>query len=212
MSDKIKNQYKNAYSQIEPRAEFLENLTITLEKEQATQKRSRIKMVKSAISAAACFAIVAIATLLVSNSGVLKNNDSSKEQPSTSDSVQSNIDNYGESLSISGLPIKIDDWDAKSMSADECAEFMENILCSDALSYILVSDSNIFTDAENADEDEIAGLCEMFSDCKSTDKAADDEERTYYMAVFEDGLIIKFNVIDDEYIEIPMKEIYLEIQ
>lgn len=212
MSDKIQNQYKNAYSQIEPRAEFLEKLTITLEKEQAAQKRSRIKMVKSAVSAAACFAIVAIATLLVSNSGILKNDDSSEESSASSDITQSNVDNYGESLSISGLPIKIDDWDVKSMSADECAEFMENILCSDALSYILVSDSNVFTDAENADDDEISVLCEMFADCKSTDKAADDEERTYYMAVFDDGLIIKFNVIDDEYVEIPLKEVYLKVE
>lgn len=212
MSDKIKNQYKKEYSQIEPRAEFLEKLTATLENEQALQKRSKINIIKPVASVAACFAIVAGAVVLVSNSGILKNNDNNDKRPSSTDSVQSNIDNYGESVSISGLPIKIDDWNAEDMSDEECAEFMENMLCGDELSYLRKSDSNVFTNAKNADDDEISALCDMFSDCKSTIKADDDEERTYYMAVFEDGLIIKFNVIDDEYIEIPMKEIYLEIQ
>lgn len=217
MSDKIREKYKNTYSEIEPRAEFLESLAQTLENEQAKQKRSKINMLKPIVSAAACFAIVAGAAVMISNSNLLSKPDDSESDIDndavSSSQLQSDIDNYGESLSISGLPIKIDDWNTEDMTAVECAEFMQTMLAGDELSYIMVSDSNIFTDADETDSDETEMLIEMFSDCEETDKAEyEEEERVYYMAVFEDGLIIKFNVIDDEYIEIPMKEIYLEIQ
>ncbi len=215
MSDKIREKYKNTYSQIEPRAEFLESLTQTLENEQSKQKRSAIKMLKPIVSAA-CFAVVAGAVVLLSNSNILLNPDDSQTE-SDNDSVASslsenNVDNYGESLSISGLPIRIDDWNTEDMTAAECAEFMEAMLSGDELSYILVNDTNVFTDADELNDDEIDELVEMFSDCEETDKTEyEEEDKIYYMAVFDDGLIIKFNVAQQEYIEISMKEIYLKI-
>lgn len=216
MSDRIREKYKNTYSEIEPRAEFLESLTQTLQNEQSKQKRSKIKMLKPVVSAAACFAIVAGAAVMISNSNLLSKPDDSESDIDndavSSSQSQSDIDNYGESLSISGLPVKIDDWNTEDMTAVECAEFMQTMLAGTELSYIMVSDSNVFTDADEADSDETEMLIEMFSDCEETDKADyKQEDRVYYMAVFDEGLIIKFNVAQDEYIEIPMKEIYLKI-
>lgn len=216
MSDKIREKYKNTYSEIEPRAEFLEKLTQTLENEQAKQKRSKINMIKPIVSAAACFAIVAGAAVMISNSNLLskpENSESDIDNDAVSSSrLQSDIDNYGESLSISGLPIKIDDWNSEDMTAVECAEFMQSMLAGDELSYILVNDTNIFKDADELNDDEIDELVNMFSDCEETDRTEyQEDDKVYYMAVFDDGLIIKFNVAKDEYIEIPMKEIYLKI-
>ncbi len=216
MSDKIREKYKNTYSEIEPRAEFLESLTQSLENEQAKQKRSKINMLKPLVSAAACFAIVAGAAVMISNSSLLSKPEDSESDIDndavSSSQSQSNIDNYGESLSISGLPIKIDDWISEEMTAVECAEYMESMLAGDELSYIMMSDSNVFTDADEADSNETEMLIEMFSDCEETDKTEyQEDDKVYYMAVFDEGLIIKFNVAKDKYIEIPLKEIYLKI-
>ena len=216
MSDKIREKYKNTYSEIGPRTEFLESLTQTLENEQAKQKRSKINMLKPVLSAAACFAIVAGAAVMISNSSLLSKPEDSESDIDndavSSSQLQSNIDNYGESLSISGLPIKIDDWNSDEMTAVECAEYMESMLAGDELSYILVNDANVFTYADELNDDEIDELVDMFSDCDETDKTEyKEDDKAYYMAVFNDGLIIKFNVAKDEYIEIPLKGIYLKI-
>lgn len=216
MSDKIQNKYIEEYKDVKPSAEFLDRLTQTLEQEQANKKRSKIKMVRRVASIAACLVVaVAAGVLILHNTKPSSTGDASSTTDSSPDTPNSSVNNsvniYGDNTAISGQPIKIDEWDTSSLTPEEYADAMAQMLSSDSLSYILKSDSNSFVGADRISDDEIASLSEMFRNATLTDKADDSAERTYYMAVFEDGLIIKLSAVSDSYVEIPSKDVFLSV-
>lgn len=216
MSDKIQNKYIEEYKDVKPSAEFLDRLTQTLEQERANQKRSNIKMVRRVASIAACLVVaVAAGVLILHNTKPSSTGDASSTTDSSPDTPNSSVNNsvniYGDNTAISGQPIKIDEWDTSSLTPEEYADAMAQMLSSDSLSYILKSDSNSFVGADKISDEEIASLSEMFKNATLTDKADDSAERTYYMAVFEDGLIIKLSAVSDSYVEIPSKDVFLSV-
>lgn len=216
MSDKIQNKYIEEYKDVKPSAEFLDRLTLTLEQERANKKRSNIKMVRRVASIAACLVVaVAAGVLILHNTKPSSTGDASSTTDSSPDTPNSSVNNsvniYGDNTAISGQPIKIDEWDTSSLTPEEYADAMAQMLSSDSLSYILKSDSNSFVGADKISDDEIASLSEMFRNATLTDKADDSAERTYYMAVFEDGLIIKLSAVSDSYVEIPSKDVFLSV-
>lgn len=216
MSDKIQNKYIEEYKDVKPSAEFLDRLTLTLEQERANKKRSNIKMVRRVASIAACLVVaVAAGVLILHNTKPSSTGDASSTTDSSPDNPNSSVNNsvniYGDNTAISGQPIKIDEWDTSSLTPEEYADAMAQMLSSDSLSYILKSDSNSFVGADKISDDEIASLSEMFRNASLTDKADDSAERTYYMAVFEDGLIIKLSAVSDSYVEIPSKDVFLSV-
>lgn len=216
MSDKIQNKYIEEYKDVKPSAEFLDRLTLTLEQERANKKRSNIKMVRRVASIAACLVVaVAAGVLILHNTKPSSTGDASSTTDSSPDTPNSSVNNsvniYGDNTAISGQPIKIDEWDTSSLTPEEYAAAMAQMLSSDSLSYILKSDSNSFVGADKISDDEIASLSEMFRNASLTDKADDSAERTYYMAVFEDGLIIKLSAVSDSYVEIPSKDVFLSV-
>ncbi len=213
MSDKIQSKYIEEYKDVKPSAEFLDKLTLTLEQERAKKKRSKIKLVRSVASIAACLVVAVAAGVLILNntkpSSTASSSTDSSEIPNSS--INNSVNIYGDNTAISGQPIKIDEWDTSTLSPDEYADAMAQMLSSDSLSYILKSDSNNFVGADRIDDDEIASLSQMFKNATLTDKADDSAERTYYMAVFEDGLIIKLSTVSDSYVEIPSKDVFLSV-
>ena len=216
MSDKIQNKYIEEYKDVKPSAEFLDRLTQTLEQEQANKKRSNIKMVRRVASIAACLVVaVAAGVLILHNTKPSSTGDASSTTDSSPDTPNSSVNNsvniYGDNTAISGQPIKIDEWDTSSLTPEEYADAMAQMFSSDSLSYILKSDSNSFVGADRISDDEIASLSEMFRNASLTDKAEDSAVRTYYMAVFEDGLIIKLSAVSDSYVEIPSKDVFLSV-
>lgn len=213
MSDKIQSKYIEEYKDVKPSAEFLDRLTLTLEQERAKKKRSKIKLVRSVASIAACLVVAVAAGVLILNntkpSSTASSSTDSSEIPNSL--INNNVNIYGDNTAISGQPIKIDEWDTSTLSPDEYADAMAQMLSSDSLSYILKSDSNNFVGADRIDDDEISSLSQMFKNATLTDKADDSAERTYYMAVFEDGLIIKLSTVSDSYVEIPSKDVFLSV-
>lgn len=213
MSDKIQSKYIEEYKDVKPSAEFLDKLTLTLEQERAKKKRSKIKLVRSVASIAACLVVAVAAGVLILNntkpSSTASSSTDSSEIPNSS--INNSVNIYGDNTAISGQPIKIDEWDTSTLSPNEYADAMAQMLSSDSLSYILKSDSNNFVGADRIDDDEIASLSQMFKNATLTDKADDSAERTYYMTVFEDGLIIKLSTVSDSYVEIPSKDVFLSV-
>ena len=213
MSDKIQSKYIEEYKDVKPSTEFLDKLTLTLEQEQAKKKRSKIKLVRSVASIAACLVVAVAAGVLILNntkpSSTASSSTDSSEIPNSS--INNNVNIYGDNTAISGQPIKIDEWDTSTLSPDEYADAMAQMLSSDSLSYILKSDSNNFVGADRIGDDEISSLSQMFKNATLTDKADDSATRTYYMAVFEDGLIIKLSTVSDSYVEIPSKDVFLSV-
>lgn len=216
MSDKIQNKYIEEYKDVKPSAEFLDRLTQTLEQERANKKRSNIKMVRRVASIAACLVVaVAAGVLILHNTKPSSTGEASSTTDSSSDTPNSSVNNsvniYGDNTAITGQQIKVDEWDTSSLTPEEYADAMAQMLSSDSLSYILKSDSNSFVGADRISDGEIASLSEMFRNATLTDKADDSAERTYYMAVFEDGLIIKLSTVSDSYVEIPSKDVFLSV-
>lgn len=213
MSDKIQSKYIEEYKDVKPSAEFLDKLTLTLEQERAKKKRSKIKLVRSVASIAACLVVAVAAGVLILNntkpSSTASSSTDSSEIPNSS--INNNVNIYGDNTAISGQPIKIDEWDTSTLSPDEYADAMAQMLSSDSLSYILKSGSNNFVGADRIGDDEISSLSDMFKNATLTDKVDDSAERTYYMAVFEDGLIIKLSTVSDSYVEIPSKDVFLSV-
>ncbi len=216
MSDKIQNKYIEEYKDVKPSAEFLDRLTLTLEQEQANKKRSNIKMVRRVASIAACLVIaVAAGVLILNNTKPSSTGEASSTTDSSADTPNSSVNNsvniYGDNTAITGQQIKVDEWDTSSLSPEEYADAMAQMLSGDSLSYILKSDSNSFVGADRISDGEIASLSDMFKNATLTDKADDSAERTYYMAVFDDGLIIKLSAVSDSYVEIPSKDVFLSV-
>ena len=173
-------------------------------------------MVRRVASIAACLVVaVAAGVLILHNTKPSSTGDASSTTDSSPDTPNSSVNNsvniYGDNTAITGQPIKIDEWDTSSLTPEEYADAMAQMLSSDRLSYLLTSDSNSFVGADKISDDEIASLSEMFKNATLTDKADDSAERTYYMAVFEDGLIIKLSAVSDSYVEIPSKDVFLSV-
>lgn len=218
MSDKIKQSYIDEFKDIKPSEDFLNRLTQTLEEEQAKKKRSNIKMVRRVASVAACLVVGVLAGVLILNSTKpTQSGDSSssavESKPDYTDNIiiENSANIYGDNTAISGQPIKIDEWETESFTAEQYAEAMEKMLSSDSLSYIMVSDTNNFVGADKLGDADIQKLADMFKNATPTDKADSSAERKHYMAVFEDGLIIKLAIVSEDYIEIPSKDVYFSV-
>ncbi|MDO4944904.1 MAG: hypothetical protein Q4E74_06865 [Ruminococcus sp.] len=200
MSDMIKETYKKEIEQINPSAEFLSSLTDTLEKEQAERKRRKITRLKIMITAAACITAVLCGTLSFMNS--FNGGPATADADSVSSPPKSEIEHKfdkADTDTMTSKPVNPSTMFNEDMTAEQCAELFLDKAENGELSYIKVSDSNVFTSAQDNDEQK-----ELLLDLMRTGKTTDsipDGEKTYYMAVFTDGKIVKLIVTDGKYIE-----------
>ncbi len=208
MSDTIKDTYKKEIEQINPSAEFLTRLTDNLEQEQAYRSRRKIIPLKIIISAAACIAAVlcgALSFMSYSNHVPVSANTDSIQSQSKS-GIEHKFDNF-DTDTITSRPINTSSLFNDDMTAEQCAELFLEKVDNGELSYIKISDSNVFTSAPDD-----SGQRDLLLDLLSSGKSADsipDGEKTYYMAVFSDGQIVKLIVTDGKYIEFSGTNKYL---
>lgn len=219
MSDKFEKDYKKIGGQIEPSDEFRRRLTVTLEQEQHLQdakKNSKNRSVgirAALLSAAACLAIaaggLAWSGLSSDHVTVVQGDSQSSSDPTAAADVQTPL--IAEH-SLNAAVIGSGSWHEPGMTADECIALLSSRLKDgDDLSYLSVSDTNVFTGAEQADELQIAELAELLSSAEESAETGGGEA-VYYMAVFGNGDVVKLTVRDGKYIEISDSEgaIYAE--
>ncbi len=202
MSDIIKNRYKKEFEQIKPSEEFLNNLTDTLENEQTHKKYSKIVFSKRiiAVTAAACIVTILCGAAIISALAGISMSENVNNRPSQS---YNNIEHRYENVETDTMPSKPvspgmlfgDD-----MTAEQCAEIFMDKAGTEELSYIKVSDSNVFTSAQECDEEQKNLLFDLLDSGKNVDSIPDGE-KSYYMAVFTDGKIVKLIVTDGRYLE-----------
>ncbi len=229
MQDKFSEEYKNAFDKIEPRAEFLQSLEATLDKEIADKKRSRIKSARNIrviTSVAASIVLVLGAALVLP--GLAGINSKPENQSSTSDSsisdsssvdsngnnngdVSDDFNNYYANSSAVTKPLEIEDWNTESLEPTECSKLLADMLSGDGLSYCKVSDTNVFTSAEEISDAELERIAELLKNAEEADGNADNSAKSYYMAVFENDTVVKFTVSEGGTLEIPAKNIILKI-
>lgn len=188
-NDNIKKLYNSYMDKQGPSEEFLSSLTERLKQEQEQeqkspaknidishkQKRSRIIRIITAV--AACVAICCALPFVLSQG---KSDVDVSEEPKTPGALTSIVVTD---------KIEVPDMDLQ-MTAVSLAEKLES-----SLSELLESDKNYFVGEEAVSGEK---LDELISKLKS-DKAASKPEgkKLWYMAVFNDGSVIKFAVYEN---------------
>ena len=180
MSDNIKQKYVSYMNGENPSDEFLAALSDTLkaeEKRVRAKKKSAVKIRVISIAAAgiaACAAVPIAISLLKAPALPID---------------KSTLD-YAGSVNVSAL-------DAKPLgNLGELSEITAKELANQlnaSLSELLESDTNSFVDARNVDGEKRRELIGKLSAAEET-SAAPEGEQNRYMAVFEDGQIVKFSV------------------
>lgn len=226
MSDRISSEYKNAFDKIEPRAEFLQSLEETLDKEIADRKRSKIKSAKNIgimTAAAASIVLVLGAAIIIptlaginfnpENPGSISESsigDNSKNDNDNTNDVSDDFNNYYANSSAVTKPLEIEDWNTENLSPTECAELLADMLSGDGLSYCKISDTNVFTSAEQISDAEIENIAGLLRNAEETDETGDNSAKSFYMAVFNNDIVVKFTVSESGVISIPAKNITLK--
>ena len=180
MSDNIKQKYVSYMNGENPSDEFLAVLSDTLkaeEKRVRAKKKSAVKIRVISIAAAgiaACAAVPIAFSLLKAPALPID---------------KSTLD-YAGSVNVSAL-------DAKPLgNLGELSEITAKELANQlnaSLSELLESETNSFVDARNVDGEKRRELIGKLSAAEET-SAAPEGEKNRYMAVFEDGQIVKFSV------------------
>ena len=180
MSDNIKQKYVSYMNGENPSDEFLAALSDTLkaeEKRVRAKKKSAVKIRVISIAAAgiaACAAVPIAISLLKAPALPID---------------KSTLD-YAGSVNVSAL-------DAKPLgNLGELSEITAKELANQlnaSLSELLESETNSFVDARNVDGEKRRELIGKLSAAEET-SAVPEGKQNRYMAVFEDGQIVKFSV------------------
>lgn len=180
MSDNIKQKYVSYMNGENPSDEFLAALSDTLkaeEKRVRAKKKSAVKIRVISIAAAGIAACAAVPIAIsLAKAPVLP--------------VDKTTLDYAGSVNVSAL-------DAKPLgNLGDLSEITAKALAKQmtaSLSELLESDSNSFVDAKNVDGENLGELIGKLSAAEETN-AAPEGNQNRYMAVFEDGEIVKFSV------------------
>lgn len=188
MSDKIKQKYVSYMDGENPSEEFLSSLTERLKKEEKRvreKKKSALKIRVISIAAAGIAACAAVPIAL-----------SLTKTPAVH--IEKPIDNLAgtvNSSAISSKPLE-NLADFSEITAKELANLLRN-----NLSELLESETNNFVNAANVDGEKCRELIGKLSSAEETNESPAGKE-SCYMAVFNDGKIVKFRVSENGVITI----------
>ena len=180
MSDNIKKKYVSYMNGENPSEEFLAALSDTLKAEEKRVRAKKKSAVKIRVISIAAAGIAACAAVPIAFS-LLK-------APALP--VDKATLDYAGSVNVSAL-------DAKPLgNLGDLSEITAKALANQmnaSLSELLESETNSFVDAENVDGENRREIIEKLSNAEET-TAAPEGKHTCYMAIFEDGEIVKFSV------------------
>lgn len=185
----FKEEYKDAFDKIVPEQEFLDKLSEKMKKEQQKKKRPYLKPLVTA--ACICLIIlsgVAAVKFHTGNSGDLEpvhiNTGNTLKNPTKEPNLFATPKWYNENES----PEKI------------LSNFTERLETGKELETLYENTENNFTDDMIVPFDRIRELTAKLHSAEVVSEEVDNsEERTYYMAEFSNGDIIKFVIQDDTY-------------
>ena len=177
MSDKIKQKYVSYMNGENPNEEFLSSLTERLKQEERhVRPKKKLFIIRGAIAAGIAACIAVPLAILLAKAPALP--------------IDKTTLDYAGSVNVSAL-------DAKPLgNLGELSEITAKELANQmnaSLSELLESESNSFVDAGNVDEEKRREIIEKLSNAEET-TAAPEGNQTCYMAIFEDGEIVKFSV------------------
>lgn len=179
MSDKIKQKYISYMNEENPSEEFLSSLTERLKLEEKRVRPKKNPFVISGAIAAGIAACIAVPLAISLNRAPLPVEKAPLDYAGTVNASAIDakpLENLGDFSEIT----------AKTLSERICG----------SLSELLESESNGFVDAKNVDEKKRRELIEKLAAAVETNETPSGKQ-TFYMAVFEDGEIVKFSVFEN---------------
>lgn len=183
----FKDRYKQVYEDIKPDAVFSEQLARKLEQEQKTMSSRRKVWISTGVAAAA-----AVVCMIAINIG----------EPEKQPDMQG-IQNKAETVDTPSAGHGFGDrtWYGDARTSDEMLEAFQTLLQEEEIKTLYCSDAEVFEEQDILAREEIASLVNTLSGAKNADEQVSGECK-YYMLVFANGDIVKFEIYDDRYLKL----------
>lgn len=189
----FKDNYMQANEELKLDAGFKSQLAEKMKQEQrAMRKRNRI-LISTGVAAAA-----AVMCLIALNVG-----EPSKE--TKMQEVQSNAEAV-ESSSSTGQGFGVAAWYGDARTPEEMMEAFKTLLQEEQLETLYCSDAEVFEKEDILPEEEAKGLINALDGAEITNEMPDGKCK-YYMAVFANGSIVKFEIHGEQYFKFKDEDV-----
>lgn len=191
----FKDSYKKDFEDIVPDDAFLSKLSASMEAAETDKKRSRIRIVYTSVAAVFVLAISG-ALLSIYNPGLLFGNNGSS-QPGVN--MQAGNNSLG-SFATNQIG-EVNKWCSDDLSEQENYDFFVSRLSdSKDIKKLYSGTQQVFSDSDLVNTEEISSIGVKINTAKISGENAPSGSAQYYMAVFNNGDIIKFTIYNDKYV------------
>lgn len=191
----FKDKYQQENEEITLDAAFTSRLAEQMKKEQQIQRRRKKMMVSiGGVAAAAVMCVV-----------VLQGVNTSKQPEQTE---KTEVQNKAEAVEkaethTAGHSFGHQAWYGDAETEEEIFEAFQTLLRDEKLENLYCSDTEEYEDILS--EDEAEKVVKALQNAEASDAEADGECK-YYMAVFENGSIVKFEIYGEKYLKLKDSE------
>lgn len=198
----FKDQYKNDYDKIKADDKFKADLVAKLSEEQGKKSKKNIYVFSGTIAAAALLAIVI--GVGIGNKNVRQNTSKGNEGSTMDIMVEQNE-------SSSAVDVNYDNWYKDAKTDEEIYQVFSKLIKDGKLEKLYCSTEEKFSSKDIMDSKGAENLASKLADAKICDEEMSDNVLNY-MAVFEDGEIVKFSISDEKYVILKDIEVVFQIK
>lgn len=198
----FKDQYKNDYDKIKADDKFKADLVAKLSEEQGKKSKKNSYVFSGIIAAAALLAIVI--GVGIGNKNVRQNPNKGNEGSTMDIMVDQNE-------SSSAVDVNYDNWYKDAKTAEEMYEVFAKLIKDNKLEKLYCSTEEKFSSKDIMNSNDAESLTGKLADAKICDEEMSDNVLNY-MAVFEDGEIVKFAISGEKYVRLKDVEAVFEMK
>lgn len=199
----FKDQYKKDFENIKTDDKFKAELVKQLESAKKENSKGKIYAFSGVIAAAAILAVV----IGVGFHKDAKPKDNDSNGGNTMNAYVDN--NEGESDTVLGM--ETEKWYKDAKTDEEIYDVFASLLKDDKLEKMYCSTESKFTKDNIMEESDAEDLTKKIIAASKTDKEISGDELNY-MAVFEDGEIVKFQILGEKFVVLKDVETVFEIK
>lgn len=197
----FKNRYKNDIEKIVPDDTFLSKLSSEMENARAEKKRSKIRIAYSSVAAVLVLAVFGVGFRFY-NSSLSPKTDSSKNNNSNGNIIINAGKDSSDNLATNQFG-ETDKWCDDSLSVQENLNiFISKLSNPNDIKKLYSSSEEVFTDSDLMVPEQIRNISEKIKTATIYEETIPDNSPQYYMAVLNDGNIVKFTIFDHKYITV----------
>lgn len=184
----FKDRYQMEENQIHPDPAFLDQLALEMKREQVKVRRRKRMMASTGAVAAAA----AVCVIVLHGSGALQSQENGQEIIQKADVVETKNTNHS---------LDMDKWQDVPTSEDEGFEEFKELLNDSEIETLYCSTEAEWGDDDILTKEEADVLADALKGAEPTEESASGD-CLYYMAVFDNGKIVKFEIYDGNYLKL----------